>query len=85
MSIFTLAFESGEEFPGVLFLLSAADIVSQILNFGLPRPDRHPDCRRDVRRESPVANTLMQQLSSVTGIADCASSSPSTSPNCTSM
>ncbi len=34
------------EFPGTTFYMLPADIVTQILNFGMPSPHRHPDCRQ---------------------------------------
>ena len=58
-----------ESFPGVVFYFLPADIVSQILNFGLPAPidiqiiGRSPDNRR-------FALDLLEKLKQVTGIAD---------------
>jgi multidrug efflux pump subunit AcrB len=59
-----------KEFPGVLFYFPPADIVSQILNFGLPAPIDIQIVGRDVDANHQFANMLMKQLSSVTGIAD---------------
>ena len=58
------------EFPGVLFYFPPADIVSQILNFGLPAPIDIQIVGRDVDANHEFANALMKQLTSVTGIAD---------------
>ena len=58
------------EFPGVTFSFLSADIVSQILNFGLPLPidiqvvGYNKDANRD------YAGKLLQQLRDIPGIAD---------------
>src|SRR5882757_1418523 len=69
-----------KEFPGVLFYFPPADIVSQILNFGLPAPIDIQIVGRDVDANHQFANTLMQQLSSVTGIADLRVQQPFNQP-----
>jgi CzcA family heavy metal efflux pump len=59
-----------DEFPGVSFAFLPADIVSQILNFGLPAPidiqiaGFNPAANRD------YANMLMEKLRAVPGLAD---------------
>lgn len=58
------------EFPGVMFYFPPADIVSQILNFGLPAPIDIQIMGRDVEGNHQFANNLLTQLATVTGIAD---------------
>ena len=59
-----------KEFPGVMFYFPPADIVSQILNFGLPAPIDIQIMGRDVDGNHQFANNLLAQLNKVTGIAD---------------
>jgi multidrug efflux pump subunit AcrB len=68
--IHDLRLKLAKEFPGVLFYFPPADIVSQILNFGLPAPIDIQIVGRDVDANHQFANTLIKQLTSVTGIAD---------------
>src|SRR3977135_2033210 len=68
--IHDLRLKLAKEFPGVLFYFPPADIVSQILNFGLPAPIDIQIVGRDVEANHQFANMLMKQLTSVTGIAD---------------
>ncbi len=78
--IHDLRLNLAKEFPGVLFYFPPADIVSQILNFGLPAPIDIQIVGRDVDANHQFANTLMQQLSSVTGIADLRIQQPFNQP-----
>ena len=78
--IHDLCLNLAKEFPGVLFYFPPADIVSQILNFGLPAPIDIQIVGRDVDANHQFANTLMQQLSSVTGIADLRIQQPFNQP-----
>src|SRR6266481_432822 len=59
-----------KEFPGVMFYFPPADIVSQILNFGLPAPIDIQIMGRDVDGNHQLAENLLKQLSSINGIAD---------------
>jgi multidrug efflux pump subunit AcrB len=68
------------EFPGVMFYFPPADIVSQILNFGLPAPIDIQIMGRDVEANHAFANGLMEQLSAVTGIADLRIQQPFNQP-----
>jgi multidrug efflux pump subunit AcrB len=68
------------EFPGVMFYFPPADIVSQILNFGLPAPIDIQIMGRDVEANHLFATNLMEQLSSVTGIADLRIQQPFNQP-----
>ena len=69
-----------KSFPGVLFYFPPADIVSQILNFGLPAPIDIQIVGRDVDANHQFANSLMTQLRSVTGIADLRVQQPFNQP-----
>ena len=64
----------------MLFYFPPADIVSQILNFGLPAPIDIQIVGRDVEANHQFANMLMTQLSSVTGIADLRIQQPFNQP-----
>jgi multidrug efflux pump subunit AcrB len=59
-----------EEFPGSMIYFQTADIVGQVLNFGLPAPVdvqiRYPD----LARAYTVARTLRDRLREVPGAAD---------------
>jgi multidrug efflux pump subunit AcrB len=68
------------EFPGVMFYFPPADIVSQILNFGLPAPIDIQIMGRDIEANHQFANDLMAQLSSINGIADLRIQQPFNQP-----
>jgi multidrug efflux pump subunit AcrB len=68
------------EFPGVMFYFPPADIVSQILNFGLPAPIDVQIMGRDVDGNHQFANDLMKQLSAINGIADLRIQQPFNQP-----
>ncbi|HTT41170.1 MAG TPA: efflux RND transporter permease subunit [Burkholderiales bacterium] len=59
-----------ESFPGVVFYFLPADIVSQILNFGLPAPIDIQVVGRDIEGNRKYALALLEKLKQVTGIAD---------------
>jgi multidrug efflux pump subunit AcrB len=69
-----------KSFPGVLFYFPPADIVSQILNFGLPAPIDIQIVGHDVDANHQFANSLLTQLNSVTGIADLRIQQPFNQP-----
>ncbi len=69
-----------KKFPGVLFYFPPADIVSQILNFGLPAPIDIQIMGHDVEGNHQFANDLMKQLSSINGIADLRVQQPFNQP-----
>jgi CzcA family heavy metal efflux pump len=69
-----------KSFPGVMFYFPPADIVSQILNFGLPAPIDIQIMGRDVEANHDFANNLMKQLNTVTGIADLRIQQPFNQP-----
>ncbi len=58
------------EFPGVLFSFIPADIVSQILSFGLPAPIDIQVVGRNLEANRRFAAGLLAQLRQVPGIAD---------------
>ena len=62
--------ELPEHFPGVMFYMLPADIVSQILNFGLPAPIDVQVVGNKVAENRKFAMVLFEQLKGVTGIAD---------------
>ena len=68
--IHDLRLKLAREFPGVLFYFPPADMVGQILNFGLPAPIDIQIVGHDVDANHQFASVLMNQLSSITGIAD---------------
>jgi multidrug efflux pump subunit AcrB len=57
-------------FPGVLFSFVPADIVTQILNFGLPAPIDIQVVGRDLPANRTFASRLVTRLAQVPGIAD---------------
>ena len=69
-----------KEFPGVMFYFPPADIVSQILNFGLPAPIDIQIMGRDVEGNHQFANDLLAQLNSINGIADLRIQQPFNQP-----
>ena len=69
-----------KEFPGVMFYFPPADIVSQILNFGLPAPIDIQIMGRDVEGNHQFAEDLLKQLTGITGIADLRIQQPFNQP-----
>ncbi|MDB6060534.1 MAG: putative cation/multidrug efflux pump [Verrucomicrobiaceae bacterium] len=66
----TLRRELPERFPGVTFSFLPADIVSQILNFGLPAPIDVQVVGYNAVATREVANQLLQKFRKVPGMAD---------------
>ncbi|HUA92376.1 MAG TPA: efflux RND transporter permease subunit [Terracidiphilus sp.] len=58
------------EFPGVTFYFLPADIVTQILNFGLPAPIDIQIDGADITDNQRVAEQMLNELRHVRGIAD---------------
>jgi multidrug efflux pump subunit AcrB len=58
------------EFPGTTFFFQPADIVSQILNFGLPAPIDIQVIGSDVRHNFAVASSMAEKIRSVPGAVD---------------
>jgi multidrug efflux pump subunit AcrB len=59
-----------DQFPGVTFSFLPADIVSQILNFGLPSPIDIQITGRDLLANRAFADSLLEKLKYVPGSAD---------------
>ena len=58
------------EFPGTTFYFLPSDIVTQILNFGLPSPIDVQIEGSDMAGNRKVANTILEQMRRVPGMAD---------------
>jgi multidrug efflux pump subunit AcrB len=58
------------QFPGVTFYFLPADIVTQILNFGLPAPVDIQIDGADVQANRVVADRILEQIRHVPGIVD---------------
>ena len=59
-----------QKFPGTTFSFLPADIVSQILNFGLPAPIDIQIIGRDQKANYAYATALLKRIRTVPGIAD---------------
>jgi multidrug efflux pump subunit AcrB len=59
-----------KQFPGVTFAFLPADMVSQILNFGLPAPIDVQVVGNDLEGNQRYATALLSKLKYVTGTAD---------------
>ena len=59
-----------EEFPGVTFYFVPADIVTQILNFGLPAPIDVQIEGSNIEANRQLANKMMAELRQVPGLTD---------------
>jgi multidrug efflux pump subunit AcrB len=59
-----------QKFPGATFSFLPADIVSQILNFGLPAPIDVQVIGNNQKANYAYANDLLKRLRTVSGIAD---------------
>jgi multidrug efflux pump subunit AcrB len=69
------------EFPGVTFSYLPADIVSQILNFGVPAPLDIEIVGRDVSGNRAFANRLLEKIRRVPGLVDARIQQPSDLPS----
>ncbi len=65
-----LRLELAHRFPGVQFTFIPADIVSQILSFGLPAPIDVQVVGRDLEANRQFAASLREKLSQVPGLVD---------------
>ena len=68
------------EFPGTTFYFLPADIVSQILNFGLPAPIDVQIDGTDFEGNSKVADHILEQLRHVPGLVDLRIQQPNDYP-----
>ncbi len=57
-------------FPGVSFFFQPADIVSQVLNFGLPSPIDIQVVGRDQEKNYQIAKDIAEQLRAIPGAVD---------------
>ncbi|MEX3939378.1 efflux RND transporter permease subunit [Paraburkholderia sp. BR10937] len=67
-------------FPGVTFAFLPADIVSQILNFGLPAPIDVQIVGNKLAQNRVVANRLLDQMRGVRGLVDARIQQPGDEP-----
>jgi len=67
-------------FPGVTFAFLPADIVSQILNFGLPAPIDIQVVGRSMEADREFANKLLEEIKYVPGTVDLRIQQPSDQP-----
>ena len=58
------------QFPGATFSFLPADIVSQILNFGLPSPVDVQVIGPNAEKNEAYADTLLRRIAQVAGVAD---------------
>ncbi len=68
------------EYPGVTFYFLPSDIVTQILNFGLPSPIDVQIDGNDAAGNRKVADTILRQLRSVPGMVDLRLQQPNDYP-----
>jgi multidrug efflux pump subunit AcrB len=68
------------EFPGTTFYFLPSDIVTQILNFGLPAPIDVQIDGTDNAGNRAVARTMIDQLRAVPGLVDLRLQQPNDSP-----
>src|SRR6266850_2484106 len=59
-----------QQFPGTTFAFLPADIVSQVLNFGVPAPIDLQVAGRDLADNRKYANALLTKVKAIPGIAD---------------
>jgi multidrug efflux pump subunit AcrB len=70
MYVHDLRLSLAERFPGVTFSFLPADIVSQILNFGLPAPIDIQVAGNDLEGDRRYADNVLQKVRSIPGTAD---------------
>jgi len=58
------------DFPGVIFYTLPADMITQILNFGLPAPIDIQITGADIYKNHVVANHMLERVRDVSGIVD---------------
>ena len=75
-----LRHDLANEYPGTAFYFLPADMVTQILNFGLPAPIDVQVQGNDVHASLQVADNLLSQFRQVPGLADLRIQQPSDQP-----
>jgi multidrug efflux pump subunit AcrB len=68
--VHTLRAKLAQEFPGVTFYFLPADIVSQILNFGLPAPVDIQIVGQNIEGNRQYADKLLNQIKYIPGTTD---------------
>jgi multidrug efflux pump subunit AcrB len=76
----TLRASLAQSFPGVTFAFLPADMVSQILNFGLPAPIDIQVVGNNIDQNRAFADKLLAQLRSVAGLVDLRVQQPADQP-----
>jgi CzcA family heavy metal efflux pump len=71
----------GLEFPGVTFAFLPADIIGQIVNFGLPSPIDIQIVGNYAAANRTLAQSLLQRLHSVDGLVDTRIQQPDDAPS----
>jgi multidrug efflux pump subunit AcrB len=66
----TMRAELPRQFPGTSFAFLPADIVSQILNFGVPAPIDVQVVGNDVQADRAYADALLARIKRIPGVAD---------------
>ncbi len=69
-----------EQFPDATFAFLPADIVSQILNFGLPAPIDVQVVGNNLEANRILASKLLKRIAEVTGVADARIQQPADLP-----
>lgn len=69
-----------QQFPGVLFYFLPADLVSQILNFGLPAPIDIQILGSNLDANRGFADEILQKIKFISGIADLRIQQPFNQP-----
>src|SRR5467141_2552502 len=78
--IHDLRISLAKEFPGVTFSFLPSDMVTQILNFGLPAPIDIQVVGNNLEGNQQYANALLEQVKFVPGIADARIQQPFDEP-----
>jgi len=79
--VHALRLQLADAFPGVLFSFLPADIVTQILNFGLPAPIDVQVSGRDIEANRAFASALAARLALVPGLVDLQVHQPFNQPS----
>jgi multidrug efflux pump subunit AcrB len=66
----TMRVKLPQQFPGTSFAFLPADIVSQVLNFGVPAPIDLQVAGRDLAADRTYANSLLAKIREIPGVAD---------------
>ncbi len=75
-----LRIKLARQFPGTIFYMLPSDIVTQILNFGLPAPIDIQVEGRDLAGNRKVINSMLEKLKKVPGLVDLRVQQPNDYP-----